>query len=308
MKLPYISKMGASILSVIAVGLLISIKVVGSVITGSIGIRADAIHSAIDLVGVLIGFAGIRISGKPPDEGHAFGHEKAENIAGVAIAGLIGIAAVIIIYEAVKRIVSGGTVELVSAGIYITVAAIMINVLVAWYTSKIAKSNDSLALEATARDMFADALSSVAVLLGLVLVRLTGLNILDQIAAIFVSMLIARTALLTMRRSFSGLMDTRLPEEEEEAIKSIIAKYGDSIVGFHQLRTRKSGSQRFVDFHLVVPKHVSVDEAHELCDRLERDIAEKLARSNVTIHVEPCNNECKHCAALCAEAGQSPPV
>ena len=306
MKLPHISKIGASILSVVAVSLLISIKVAASVITGSIGIRADAIHSAIDLLGVLIGFAGIRISIKPPDEGHAFGHDKAENIAGVAVSGIIGIAAVMIIYEAVKRIVSGGTIELVSVGIYITVAAIVINVLVAWYISRIARLEDSIALEATARDMSADALSSIAVLLGLVLVRLTGLNILDPIAALFVSLLIARTALLTMRRSFSGLMDTRLPEEEEEAIKSCIAGYSDSIVDFHLLRTRKSGSQRFVDFHLVVPKHVSIDEAHELCDRLERDIEEKLARSNVTIHVEPCSSECENCAALCADAVQSP--
>ena len=293
------SKENAAKLSIVSIGLLIVIKVVASVITGSISIRADAIHSAIDLSGVLIGFIGIRISGKPPDERHTFGHEKAENISGVVVAGLIFIAAGIIAYEAIKRLVVGGTIELVSIGIYITIVAIVINTIVYMYASRIANRTDSVALEATARDMFADALSSSAVLIGLVLVRLTGISMLDAIVALFVAVLIARTAYMVMNKSLSGLMDTRLPKNEEESIRSCIMNRGDLIVGFHNLRTRKSGSQRFIDFHLIMPKHVSVDDAHNVCDQLERDIATRLIRSKVTIHIEPCVDECDQCVASC---------
>ena len=157
-------------LSILAVSLLIVIKVVASILTGSIAILADAVHSVIDLSGVVIGYIGIRVSGKPADEEHAFGHGKAENIAGGIIAGLIFIAAGTIFYQAVRNLIAGATVELVNVGIFVTAAAIVINVLVSRYAFKVARATDSLALEATARDMFADVLSSAAVLVGLVLV------------------------------------------------------------------------------------------------------------------------------------------
>jgi cation diffusion facilitator family transporter len=286
-------------LSILSISLLIVMKVVATILTGSIGIRADAIHSAIDLSGAVIGFIGIRISTNPPDERHAFGHGKAENIAGVVIAGLIFAAAGTIVYEAIRRLIAGGTLELVTVGIYVTAAAIVISVIVSWYALRVAKSTDSVALEATARDMLADVLSSCAVLVGLVLVRLTGLSILDPIVALLVAILIARTAYLTMRKSFGGLMDTRLPESEEETIRSCIMEHSGQVVAFHELRTRKAGSQRYVELHLVMPKNVSVYEAHRICDHLEQDIGRRLQRANVTIHVEPCTIECDQCSASC---------
>ena len=293
------SKENAAKLSIVAISLLVAIKAIASVITGSISLRADAIHSAIDLTGVIIGFIGIRISGKPPDKSHTFGHEKAENISGVIVAGFIFVASVMIIYEAVKRIINGGTIELVSVGIYITIVAIVINMLVYIYSARIAKRTDSVALEATARDMFADALSSIAVLIGLVLVKLTGINTIDSIVALFVAILIARTAYTVMKKSLGGLMDVRLPDNEEDIIECCIKNQGDIVVGFHNLRTRKSGSQRFIDFHLIMPKNVSVDDAHDVCDQLEREIVNKLIHSNITIHIEPCVEDCDHCVKLC---------
>ena len=295
------SKEKASRVSLVAVGLLIVIKAAASVVTGSVGIRADAIHSVVDLSGVLIGFIAIRISGKPADERHSFGHDKAENMAGVVVGGLILCAAGIITYEAVRRLVDGGSVELVSVGIWITAAALVINVIVHRYASRVARRTESLALEATARDMLADALSSCAVLAGLVLVRLTGIAALDPIAALLIALLIARAAILTIMKSLGGLMDARLPESEEEAILSCIRERVGVVTGFHELRTRKSGSQRFIDFHMVVPRYVSVDDAHEVCDQLEREITARLARSNVTIHVEPCRDDCEACALECSD-------
>ena len=293
------TKEGVAKLSILAISLLIVMKVIASILTGSIGIRADAIHSAIDLFGAVIGFVGIRISGRPPDERHAFGHAKAENIAGVAIAGIIFFAAGTIIYQAVQRLISGETLELITVGIAVTAAAIAINAVISWYALKVARSSDSVALGATARDMLADMLSSCAVLIGLILVRLTGLNILDPIVALLVSILIVRTAYLTLKESFGGLVDTRLPEAEEDAIKLCIMEYSSRVVGFHHLRTRKAGSQRHVDLHLIMPREASVDEAHEVCDRLEENIERRLQRVDVTIHVEPCTDECEYCMVAC---------
>jgi len=293
------TKEGIAKLSIFAISLLIIMKVVASILTGSIGIRADAIHSAIDLFGVVIGFIGIRISGRPPDERHAFGHEKAENVSGVVIAGLIFFAAGAIVYEAVQRLIEGEVLEMVTIGIYVTIAAIVINAVISWHASKVARSSDSIALGATARDMLADMLSSCAVLIGLILVELTGLSILDPIVALLVATLIARTAYLTLKEAFGGLIDTRLPEAEEEAIRLCIIEYSSRVVGFHHLRTRKAGSQRHIDLHLIMPREASVDEAHEVCDLLEDDIERRLHRVDVTIHIEPCTDECDYCSVTC---------
>ncbi len=293
------TRSGAAKLSIVAVSLLIVMKLVASIITGSIAIRADALHSFIDLLGVIIGYVGIRISGKPPDEQHAFGHGKVENISAVVIAVLIFVAAGSIVYTAVKRLIAGGTVELVTVGIYVTVAAIVINVSASWYALRVARFTDSVALEATARDMLADVLSSCAVLVGLILVRLTGLAVLDPIVALLVAVLIGRTAYMTMKKSLGGLVDVKLPDAEEAEIKSSIVEHYSELVGFHKLRTRKSGSQRYIDLHLVMPKNIHIEEAHQLCDHLEQDIKDKLRHASVTIHVEPCNEECDQCSITC---------
>jgi cation diffusion facilitator family transporter len=288
-------------LAIFSVSLLIVIKAVASILTGSIGIRADAVHSVVDLTGVIVGFIGIRVSNRPPDERHPFGHGKAENIAGTAIAILIFFAAATIIYEAINRLVTGTIIEFVTIGIYFTVAAIVINLVVASYVLKVARLNDSIALKAMGQDLRADMLSSCAVLVGLMLVRLTGLYLLDPLVALLVGALIARTAYLTMRSSLGGLMDTKLPSNEENTIRLCIAKHNDQIVGFHKLRTRKAGNQRHVDFHLMMAKDISLDRAHEICNSIEIEIKNKLPESSVTAHIEPCLEECKQCSiVLCS--------
>ena len=290
------TKENAAKLSILAVSFLIAMKVVASTITGSISIRADAIHSAIDLVGAIVGFIGIKIAGRPPDRQHPFGHGKAENVAGVVIAAMIFISSGIIAYQAITRLISGATIELVTVGIYVTAAAIAINLAISWYTMRVARATDSIALEATARDLLADVLSSVAVLVGLILVRITGVALLDPIVALLVAVLIFRTAFLTMKKSFSGLIDTKLPQTEESEIIACLGEHGGQLVSFHKIRTRKAGSHRYIDFHLVVPKNVSVEKSHQLCDELEQEIEARLSSTSVTIHVEPCDGKCEQCS------------
>jgi cation diffusion facilitator family transporter len=291
-----VTKEGAARLAIVAVSLLIAMKVAASLVTGSIAIRADAVHSVIDLFGVIIGYTAIRISRRPADTGHPFGHGKAENIAGVVIPVLIFIAAIIIAYQAVTRLISGEVVAMVPLGIYVTAAAIAINLAISWYALRVARTTDSLALEATARDLFADVLSSAAVLVGLILVQFTGITMLDPIVALLVAILIGRTAFITLRNSFGGLMDIKLPQAEEDEIVAVIKKHSDLIAGFHKIRTRKAGSQRHIDFHLLVSKDISVERAHRLCDQLEQEIEERLSDTSVTIHVEPCDGNCQECA------------
>jgi len=290
------TKTGAAKLAIFAVSVLIAIKIAASIVTGSIAIRADAVHSVIDLFGVIIGYTAIKIASRPPDKRHPYGHGKAENIAGVIIAAMIFIGAIIIAYQAVTRLIVGGAVELVTLGIYVTAAAIAINLVVSWYGLRVARATESIALEATARDLFADVLSSAAVLVGLILVQFTGIAILDSIVALLVSVLIGRTAFLTMRKAFGGLMDIKLPQAEEDEIVACIKEHADLIAGFHRIRTRKAGSQRQIDFHLVVSRNLNVERAHQLCDELEEEIEKRLSDASVTIHIEPCDGNCEKCA------------
>lgn len=299
------TKEGAARLAIVAVSALIAIKLAASIVTGSIAIRADAVHSVIDLFGVIIGYTAIKIASRPPDKDHPYGHGKAENIAGVIIAAMIFVAAIIIAYQAVTRLIAGGAVELVTLGIYVTAAAIVINLLVSWYSLRVARATESIALEATARDLFADVLSSAAVLVGLILVQFTGIAILDSVVALLVAVLIGRTAFLTMRKSFGGLMDIKLPQAEEDEIVACIREHTDLIASFHRVRTRKAGSQRQIDFHMVVSRQLSVEKAHRLCDQLEEDIEKRLSDTSVTIHVEPCDGNCEECSTspdLCQPA------
>ncbi|UCC16981.1 MAG: cation transporter [Dehalococcoidales bacterium] len=293
------NKQNIAKISIIAIGSLIIIKIIASFITGSVGIRADAIHSIIDLSGAMVGFIAIRFAQKPSDEDHAYGHGKAENIAGMVIAAIIFLAGGMIIYEAVTRLITGAEIEMVTVGIVVTSVAIVINLAVSRYVMRIARLTDSVALEATARDMLADVFSSVAVLLGLILVGITGVALLDTIVALIVALLIIRAAFITMKKSLGGLIDASLPAEEQGIIHDCISEYSASLVEVHNLRTRKSGAERFIDFHLVVPRTMQIEEAHSLCDHIQEKIENSLPMTNVTIHTEPCVEECEECALIC---------
>ncbi len=300
------TKEKAAKLSIISVSLLIVLKVVASILTGSISIRADAVHSTLDLIAAITTFIGVRISGRPADERHPFGHGKAENVSSIVVAGLIFTAAGIIIYTAVRRLTVGAPLELIGIGIYVTAAAIAINILISRYLLRVARATDSPALAADAHHLFSDVLSSVAVLGGLIVVRLTGLNILDPIIALLVALFILKVGYDTLRKSFGGLVDVRLPETEEAEIKSCIIEHYSELVGFHKLRTRKAGSQRYIDLHLVMPKNASVNEAHRMCDHLEQDVENRLHHTSVTIHVEPCSIQCNQCQISCSLRKRSP--
>lgn len=297
---------GAAKLSLVVVTGLIVLKVVVAVITGSISILAQAADSFLDLFAVAITFFAVGMATKPADKEHPFGHGKVEDIAAVVQAVLIFTAGGLIIYSAVHRIIVGATIELTEAGIGVMLVSIIVSVLLSRHLLKVSRTTDSIALEANARNIAVDVYSAAGVLAGLVAIRFTGLNILDPIIAMAVALFIMKAAYDVGRKSFGGLIDVKLPEAEEIEIKSCIAEHYSEVVSFHQLRTRRAGSQRYIDLHLVMPKNASVEEAHRMCDHLEQDIESRLHYTSITIHVEPCSIECDQCSVPCSLRQRSP--
>ena len=293
------TRTGAVKLSLVVVTGLIVLKVTVAAVTGSISILAQAADSFLDMFAVTITFFAINIAIRPADKSHPFGHGKVENVAAVVQSILIFSAAGFIIYSAVRRMITGATLELTEAGIGVMLVSIIASILLSRHLLRVSRAVDSVALEANARNIAADVYSAAAVLVGLLVIRFTGLTILDSILALVVSLFILKVAYDVLRRSFGGLIDVRLSEAEENTIRSAILERNKELVGFHRLRTRKAGSQRHIDLHLVVPGSASVADAHRLCDELERDICTQLFQANVVIHIEPCHEDCNQCPVIC---------
>jgi cation diffusion facilitator family transporter len=209
---------------------------------------------------------------------------------------LIFIAAGLIVYSAVLRIINRTPIELPEVGMGAMVVSMVASILLSRHLLKVSRATGSVVLEANARNITADIYSTAAVLLGLIAVRITGLNILDPIIAIGIAIYIAKIAYDAISKPLLGLVDASLPRSEQAVIKSCLAEQGNQIVGFHELRTRRSGNQRYIDIHLVMAKGISIEKAHQVCDFLEADIRSKLPRTSVTIHVEPCDGKCKECS------------
>jgi cation diffusion facilitator family transporter len=275
---------GASILSNSS---LILLKLGIGLAMGSMAVIAEAVHSLLDLVAAVIAFFGLRVAYTPPDAGHPFGHGKAENISAFVEGLLILLAAGLVIFEAVRRLITGVEVRLLEAGMGVMAFSVVVNIFVSRFLYRVARENDSLALEADARHLTADIFTSVGVLAGLVLVRVTKVYFLDPVIALGVALYIIRTGWEVGRKSFPGLLDARLPAAEERVIVDTIVEHYRQFIDFHELRTRHSGRTHYVDLHLTLSGKTSLEEAHGLCDHLEADIQARLPNTSVTIHCEP---------------------
>jgi len=303
------TRTSAAGLSVLSNTILIILKLVAGILSGSVSIIAEAIHSANDLIAAIIAFISIRMANRPADKEHPYGHGKIENISGTIEAGLIFIAAGFIVYEAVDKIINRAEVEQLWLGIGIMAASAGVNLFVSRHLLRIAKRDDSIALEADGRHLTVDVFTSAGVALGLLVVELTGLHILDPIIAIAVALLILKMAYNLTKKAFPPLIDKKLPEDEERIVEMSVEEHVGPLgeaVGFHELRTRKSGSERYVELHLVMASDGSIEQAHSLCDHLEEDIMSKLPNAHVTIHVEPCDHECDECPGSCPPPPPAP--
>ncbi len=289
------TRSGAARLTLGTVIVLVVVKAIVAVVTGSISITAQTTDSFLDLIAVVIALFAIRIAVMPADEEHPFGHGKVEGIAAIVQAVLIVGAGGFIVYCAVERIVDGATVEMTEAGIGVMLFSTVISIFLARHLTRVSRATRSLALEASARNITADIYSAAGVLLAMVVIRLTGLAILDPIIALGVAILIFKSAYDVIRKSVEELADARLPEEEEKTLTATIIEHRGQLAGFHAIRSRRAGDQRFIDLHLVMPRNASLEEAHAMCDHLEEDIKTRLPGTSVTIHCEPCRVECWEC-------------
>lgn len=282
-------------LSIISNTTLILLKLLVGIISGSISIISEAIHSTIDLVAAIIAFFAVRLSDIPPDEGHPYGHEKVENISGVIEAILIFVAAVIIIVEAIKKLIEKQPVELLGLGVLVMFVSALVNVIVSRILYKVAKEEDSLALEADALHLKLDVYTSLGVGVGLFFIWITGYHSLDPIIALIVALFILREAYLLMLNAFKPLMDVKLSDKDISVIKTEIAEYQTAYFDFHEIRTRKAGKIKHIDFHLTMPQSMTVKEAHDICDEIEKNIEKGLRNTKVLIHIEPCIHNCEMC-------------
>jgi cation diffusion facilitator family transporter len=292
-------KLNAALLSIISNISLIALKLITGVLISSVSVISEGIHSSIDLIASMITYTSLKKSSQPPDEYHRFGHGKVEDISSAIEAILIFIAAFFIIYIAIERLLTGAEIEMPASGIAIMAISATLNFFVSKKLLKIAKETDSIALEADAWHLRTDVYTSTGVLIGLLLIAITGWKILDPIFAIFVALLIIKAAFKLTKRSIYDLIDYKLSDADESKIKSILEEHTSQFLEFHKLRTRKSGSDKFVDLHLVVSKSLTLTEAHELCYHLEEDLKKAFPTMSVMIHIEPCGSNCISCRIEC---------
>lgn len=281
-------KQKMALLSIFAALATMALKSVAYLMTDSVGLLSDAAESGINLIAAALAFTVLLIAERPADDDHAYGHEKVEYFSSGAEGALILVAAVAIIYEAALRFIHPVELKDLSAGLGISILASLINLGVSVAMLKVARKTDSIVLEADAKHLMTDVWTSVGMVaaLGILLFK-PEWKILDPIVAIGVALNIIRTGISLILRSLQGLMDQALPEPERHAIEESVHHLGGPMVQVAQLRTRKSGAKRFIEFNLLVPGDWTVQTAHSLCDQIEADISAKLNETSIWIHIEP---------------------
>jgi cation diffusion facilitator family transporter len=265
----------------------ITFKYIAYLISGSVALFSDALESIVNVMTALAAFGAIRLSAKPADIDHPFGHHKAEFLAAMFEGAMIAIAALLILIKAYKGLVEGVVLERLGLGILFSAGATLANAAWAWLLIHRGTLWRSPALVADGQHLLTDVITSVGVIAALALVALTGWNILDPLIAASVALNILWMGYKIATESMSRLLDQAASPEIERRIRAIIESNGGGALEAHDIRTRQAGRALFIEFHLVVPGAMTVDEAHEICDRLEHSIERTIAGSEVVIHVEP---------------------
>lgn len=285
--MPMERKVRFALLSIVSNTALIALKIIAGIMSGSVSIISEAIHSSMDLGASIIAFFSVRESSKPADKEHPYGHGKMENISGVIEGALIFIAAGMIINEAFKKLFEPAPIEEAFVAVAVMFVAALVNYLVSKTLYKVAREEDSMALEADALHLKTDVYTSLGVGAGILLIKVTGILILDPIVAILVALLIIKEAWELTGSGLNFLMDARLSEKDEEEIKAIIESHKDKFVDYHKLKTRKSGNKKHIDFHLTMNPDLTVKETHDIIGLLKKEMGEKFVNCRVSIHIDP---------------------
>jgi cation diffusion facilitator family transporter len=278
-------------LSVLAALVTIGLKGTASWLTGSVGLLSDALESGVNLLAALTAYLSLRYSQRPADATHTYGHEKMEFFAAGVEGTLIVLAGVGTGWVAVNRLIQPAELKSLGLGTGLALVASAINLVVGVILVRVGRRHESIVLEADGKHLLTDVWTSVAVVTGLIVVWATGVPVLDPIVAILVGAHITFAGLRLIRRSFDGLMDHALPDDVQAELRAAIRANLPVGMAFHALRTRQAGARKFADFHLLVPGKMTVREAHDLGDKVEEALRAAVPGVEVTIHVEPVEDQ-----------------
>ena len=265
----------------------IALKAVAWWLTGSVGLLSDALEGTVNLASAIVLLVVLGIAALPPDEEHAYGYTKAEYFASGFEGMLILIAAIAIAIIAIERLLTPRPLEQIGVGLAISAIASAINYAVARQLFKAGDAHRSIALEADAQHLMADVWTSVGVIIGVAAAAFTGWQPFDPLVALAVAMHIVWTGIKLVRRSFRGLLDQALPEQERAIVEQILTRYRTQNIGFHAMRTRQAGARSFVSLHVLVPDEWTVAQGHALLEKIEGEIRAALPGIHVFTHLEP---------------------
>jgi len=278
----------AAAVSVVSNSALILLKFVAGSITGSVSILTEALHSSIDLIASVVAFFSVRKAEEPADEDHRYGHEKIENVSAAIEGMLILVGSAVIAFEAIRRLIDGSPVGSLGIGIAVIAFSLVANVAVSTFIARRARETESPALEGDAAHLRTDAITSAGVLAGLVLVQTTDETWIDSAVALAVAAVIVVSGVRIITRSTRVLVDEALPAGELDAIREAVRGMGPrGVAGYHNLRTRRAGTRRYVDLHVQFRAGTTLEEAHAIAHQLQDEIGGRLRGADILIHLEP---------------------
>jgi cation diffusion facilitator family transporter len=279
-------------LSIAAALLTMALKAAAYLVTGSVGLLSDALESIVNLVAAVVTLFALRVAASPPDDEHPFGHEKAEYISSAIEAAMILVAALAILVSCTYRLLWPQPLQTLALGLVTSAVATVVNLGAARVLLRIGRRRASIALEADGHHLMTDVWTSVAVIIAVGLVALTGWEWLDPLIGIAVALNITRVGWRLLKRSGTGLLDRAVSPGQRAALAAVLTRYRDAHgIEWHALRTREAGARSFVDVHVLVPGAWTVQRGHDLCEAIERELRETGPKTTVLVHLEPLEDQ-----------------
>jgi cation diffusion facilitator family transporter len=284
-------KIRAARISVIVASGLAIMKLTTGLITGSMAVLASAVDSLLDILMSSVNLIAIRKAEEPADQCHPFGHGKYETVATLIQAFVITISGSWIIFESTRRLIQGSQLQKLEGGVGVLVISLLVSIGISRYLKKIAKETDSSALEADSLHFSMDVYTNLALAVGLIIVQFTNLPWLDPALSIVVGLYILFEAFHLLRHGMRDVLDAELPAGVRDTVTRLIEEHREHLIDYRNLRTRRAGSQKFIDLEMIVCRHLSVEEAHDIADLLEEKVKKSINGADITIHIEPCHKD-----------------
>jgi cation diffusion facilitator family transporter len=292
-------KQKASLFAILSASVLASSKFVVGLMSGSMAVVSSGLDSLLDIFMSIMNLFAIRKAAKPADSDHHYGHGKAEDLAAVVQSIVIILSGLIIIYRAVDTFLEGQAITYSYFDLPVMCFSLCVSFAISAVLSRIGRKTGSNALQADALHYLSDLYSNSGAILAIILTFYTGKTFFDLAFAVIIGLIILVSALKILKRGVSGLMDASIPDQIEKEIEAILLNKPYPFAGYHKMRTRFSGNRKYIDFHLLLCRKLSIDEAHQLADEVEQEIEKNVSSIDVVVHVEPCEHACELTESTC---------